>query len=132
MVTATKASSMTLINLLKSKTSVMYHQLQHTEILCSAHNAFMRFAWISEQTAIISLYSINLSVFITEAECLLRGTKWVFKSDSYSFVLKRLRTHSHPAIWYPPTYMNTECCSALFIQIFSVHLATYVSVIQNQ
>ena len=28
----------------------------------------MCFAWISEQTAIISLYSINLSVFITEAE----------------------------------------------------------------
>jgi hypothetical protein len=26
------------------------------------------FAWISEQTAIISLYSINLSVFTTEAE----------------------------------------------------------------
>ena len=50
----------------------------------------MCFAWISEQTAIISLYSINLSVFITEAECLLRGTNWVFKSDSYSFVLKGL------------------------------------------
>jgi hypothetical protein len=29
---------------------------------------FMRFAWISEQAAIISLYRINLSVFITEAE----------------------------------------------------------------
>jgi len=28
----------------------------------------MCFAWISEQTAIISLYSINLTVFITEAE----------------------------------------------------------------
>jgi hypothetical protein len=27
----------------------------------------MRFAWISEQAAIISLYSINLSGFITEA-----------------------------------------------------------------
>ena len=27
----------------------------------------MCFAWISEQTAIFSLYSINLSVFITEA-----------------------------------------------------------------
>ena len=26
----------------------------------------MCFAWISEQTAIISLYDINLSVFITE------------------------------------------------------------------
>jgi len=30
----------------------MYHQLQHTEILCSAHNAFMRFVWISVQTAL--------------------------------------------------------------------------------
>jgi len=50
----------------------------------------MYFAWISEKTAIISLYSIKLSVFITEAECLLRGTNWVFKSDGYSFILKRL------------------------------------------
>ena len=56
------------VNLLKPKTYFMYHQLQHSEILCSAHNAFMRFARISDQTAIISLYSINLSVFITEAE----------------------------------------------------------------
>ena len=34
------------------------------------------FAWISEQTAIISLYSINLSIFKTEAErvyCALRN-----------------------------------------------------------
>jgi len=30
----------------------MYHRLQHSEILCSAHNAFMCFAWILEQTAI--------------------------------------------------------------------------------
>jgi hypothetical protein len=43
---------------------------------CSAHNAFMCLAWISEQTAIISLYSINLTVFITEAERFLRGTNW--------------------------------------------------------
>jgi len=46
----------------------MYHQLQHAEILCYVHNAFMCFACISQQTAIISLYSINLPVFITEAE----------------------------------------------------------------
>ena len=56
------------INLLKPKTYIMYHQLQHSEILCSAQNAFMCFAWISEQTAIISVYSINLSVFKIEAE----------------------------------------------------------------
>jgi len=38
------------------------------------HSVFM---WISEQTAIISLYNINWLIFITEAECLLRGTDWL-------------------------------------------------------
>ena len=39
-------------------------------ILRSAHTAvFMCFVWISEQTAIISLYSINWLVFITEKKC---------------------------------------------------------------
>ena len=39
-------------------------------ILRSAHTAvFMCFVWISEQTAIISLYNVNWLVFITEREC---------------------------------------------------------------
>ena len=33
------------------------------------HSEFMCFVWIWEQTAIISLYSINWLVFITETEC---------------------------------------------------------------
>jgi hypothetical protein len=33
------------------------------------HSVFMCFVWISEQTAIISLYSINWLVFTTEMEC---------------------------------------------------------------
>jgi len=33
------------------------------------HSVFMRFVWISEQTAIISLNNINWLVFITEMEC---------------------------------------------------------------
>jgi hypothetical protein len=41
------------------------------------HNVFMCFVWISEQTAIISLYSINGLVFTTETVCLLRGTDWI-------------------------------------------------------
>jgi len=57
----------------------------------------MCFAWISEQTAIISLYSINLSVFIAEAECLLRGTDWVFNTNSYSFFLERLIMYTNTA-----------------------------------
>ena len=44
-------------------------------ILRSAHTAvFMCFVWIWEQTAIISLYSINWLVCVTETECLLCGT----------------------------------------------------------
>jgi hypothetical protein len=47
----------------------MYHQLEHSEIQCSVHITFVCFAWISEKKrAIISLYRINLSGFITEAE----------------------------------------------------------------
>ena len=33
------------------------------------HSVFMCFVWISEQTAIISLYNINWPVCITETEC---------------------------------------------------------------
>jgi hypothetical protein len=51
------------LNLLKPKTYFVY--IQKFSILLTMH---MRFACNSEQTAIISLYNINLSVFITEAE----------------------------------------------------------------
>jgi hypothetical protein len=47
---------------------------------------FMCFVWISEQTAIISLYRINLSVFITEAEsvyCAVR-TGYLNQKDTVS------------------------------------------------
>jgi len=52
----------------------------------------MCFAWISEKTAIISLYSINLSFFfVNEVEGVYCAVRYEsFKSDSYSFVLKRL------------------------------------------
>jgi hypothetical protein len=33
------------------------------------HSVFVYFVWISEQTAIISLYNINWLVCITETEC---------------------------------------------------------------
>jgi len=79
------------ISFLNPKTYFMYHRLQHSEILCSAHNAFICFAWISEQTAMISLYSINWLVFITDAECLLRGTDWIFKYNSgYVWIWEQL------------------------------------------
>ena len=46
------------------------------------HSVFMCSVWIWEQAAIISLYSINWLVFITETVCLLRGTDWIFIYNS--------------------------------------------------
>jgi hypothetical protein len=43
-------------------------------------SVFMCFVWISEKTAIISLYNITLTGFYNRDEKrLLRGTDWVFK-----------------------------------------------------
>ena len=57
----------------------------------------MCFVWISEQTAIISLCSINLSAFITQAEsvfCAVRNGSLRGKSDRYTSILKRLKLRS--------------------------------------
>ena len=48
----------------------------------------MCFVWVSEQTAIVSLYSINLSVFITEAEsvyCAVRNGS-LNQTDTVSYL----------------------------------------------
>ena len=48
----------------------MYHQFNIQQFyVLSTHTVFMCFVWISEQTAIISLYNLNLLVSITETEC---------------------------------------------------------------
>ena len=46
------------------------------------HTVFMCFMWIWEQTAIIFLCSINWLVFMTQTECLLRGTECIFIYNS--------------------------------------------------
>jgi len=43
-----------------------YRQFQHTETLCSAHTVYLGFVLFSQQTAIISIYSINWLVLVTE------------------------------------------------------------------
>jgi len=45
----------------------MYHQFNIQQLYeLPTHTVFMCFVWISEQTAIISLYNINWLVFIIE------------------------------------------------------------------
>ena len=52
----------------------------------------MCFVWISEQTAIISLYSFNLSIFKTEAESVYCAVRNGSLNQTDSFVLKGLTT----------------------------------------
>ena len=46
------------------------------------HTVFICFVWISEQTAIISLYSINWLACITQAQCVYCAVRTVF---TYNF-----------------------------------------------
>jgi len=55
------------------------------------HSIFMCFMWIWEQTAIISLYSINWLVFITETECVYcavrTGSLYIFLRSAHTVYL---------------------------------------------
>jgi len=60
----------------------MYRQFNiHNTSLCP-NSVFMCFVWISEQTAIISLYNINWLVgfYNWDGVCLLRGTFYILRS----------------------------------------------------
>jgi hypothetical protein len=48
------------------------------------YSVFMCFVWISERTAIISLYSINWLVFITETECVYCAVR---PATSYIYIV---------------------------------------------
>ena len=61
------------------------------------HSACMCFVWIWEQTAIISLYSIDWLVFITETECVycaVRSTFYVLPTECIYVFCVDLRTNS--------------------------------------
>jgi len=72
----------------------------------------MRFAWILEQTAIISLYSINGLVFITDTECLLRG-----RTGSLNIIHVFINL-SIACLWIKKLKSNTLSSRFKFIEIY--------------
>ena len=73
----------------------------------------MCFVRIWEQTAIISLYSINWLVFITETGSLLRGTEWIFKYIRLIIVFTGVDIHDRPQAMYCTVNIswNSFCCT---------------------
>jgi hypothetical protein len=57
--------------------------LTFTNYAFCPHSVVMCFVWISEQTAIISLYSINWLVFVTETECVYCAVRTGYPSTIY-------------------------------------------------
>ena len=67
------------------------------------HSVFMCFVWISEQTAIISLYNINWLVFITQTECVYCAVRigYLYMIQANLSLWRVTRGHSHTlsALW---------------------------------
>jgi hypothetical protein len=67
--------------------TVRYELNTFTNSTFCPHSVFMCFVWISEQTAIISLYSINWLVFITETECVYCAVRAEIHTTGVSWFL---------------------------------------------
>ena len=86
--------------------------LYTTSLTFNPHSVFMCFVWISEQTAIISLYNINWLVCITETECVYCAVRTGCLNNTGNLRIK----------------VNTEarsckhCCSEKVLQILSLCL----------
>jgi Na+/melibiose symporter-like transporter len=71
----------------------------------STHSVvFMCFVWISEQTAIISLYNINWLICITETQCVYCAVRSEYLS------LMRLNTAQHFGLFPGKRFMFVICC----------------------
>jgi hypothetical protein len=73
------------------------------------HRVFMCFVWISEQTAIISLYSINWLVFITETECVYCAVRAEFVCNSCWFYILLVAPCQYHSTNAPFSSKSTRC-----------------------
>ena len=107
------------LNLIKPSGHYMYHSLTFNNPTFCSHSVFICFLWISEQTAIISIYNINWLVFIIETGsvyCAVRTGSFHFvhhvssRSIHVKFVMDSdtgtgfsVSTAVFPVIVIPPT-----------------------------
>ena len=80
------------------------------------HSVFMCFVWIWEQTAIISLYSINWLVFITETECVYCavriGSLYIILRSAHTAYLCVLLGSENKQLLFPYTALTSRLLGA--------------------
>ena len=84
------------------------------------HTVFMCFVWISEQTAIISLYNINWLVFITETECVYCAVRTILSIIQVYSVRMRFRVDAvtlGQVILFPLSVAFHHCSLLIFIDM---------------
>ena len=76
------------------------------------HSVFMCFVWIWEQTAIISLYSINWLVCITETECVYyavrTGSLYIILRSAHTLYLCILCGSQNKQLLFPDTALTVR------------------------
>jgi hypothetical protein len=82
------------------------------------HSVFMCFVWISEQTAIISLYSINCLSFITETECVYCAVRAEYLNIS---VVRWLVACRRPGFHPSSVHMKVMLDRVALVCVFSVY-----------
>ena len=108
--------------------TVRYGLKIYNSMFCP-HTVFLCFVWISEQTAIISLYNINWLVFIRETECVFcvvrTGPLYTIQvsfsccrhgktvNNTYSKCVRNQRNISCNTVVIPgsPVHSAVRCCS---------------------
>jgi hypothetical protein len=96
------------------------------------HSVFMCFVWIWEQTAIISLYSINWLVFVTETECVYCAVQTEFWQRSARFVMYASLTSSGQYMYHQVNIHSVFMCflwiweQAAVISLYNINWLVFV------
>ena len=108
-------------------------RVQHSQIrnFCS-HSVVMCFVWISEQTAIISLYNINSLVCITETECVYCAVRtdslYVIQVTCFVWISEQTRLISQYSINWLVCITETECvyCAVRTESLYVIQVTCFV------
>ena len=116
------------LNTLKPSGNYMYRQFNSQQFyVLPTQTVFMCFVCISEQTAIISLYSINWLVCITEMECVYRAVRTgCIDINQVALRLKTVNGHYAVLVFRQCHWMKNKLIKTYKVTLSGVRATTLV------